>query len=99
MSFKTLLCIDSLQDYDLIDHELLFSLGIHTQFLIKDLSKASIYSNTVFTKSFSFEDLFIICNSVRPDYIVCFSEEMFVDIAKVRDDLQIPGMHLEKQCY
>ncbi|CZJ33748.1 Uncharacterised protein [Legionella pneumophila] len=94
MKIKKLLCIDPLQDYELIDCDLLIQLGISPIFLIKDVSKFVKDRGNVLVSSFSFEDLLAICDSIRPDYIVCFSEDMFVDIAKVRENLNIAGMSL-----
>lgn len=94
MKIKKLLCIDPLQDYELIDCDLLLQLGIAPFFLIKDASKSVEDRENVLVNSFLFDDLFAICDSIRPDYIVCFSEDMFVDIATVREKLNIAGMSL-----
>lgn len=94
MKIKNLLCIDPLQDYELIDYELLLKLGIKAIFLIKDESKAIYSQATVLVNSFSFEDILAICDLIRPDYIACFSEDMFVDIANIRETLNIAGMSL-----
>ncbi|WP_058533778.1 ATP-grasp domain-containing protein [Legionella saoudiensis] len=94
MKIKTLLCIDPLQDYELIDCDLLVQLGISPIFLIKDESKFVKDRENVLVSSFSFEDLLAICDSIHPDYIVCFSEDMFVDVARVREKLNIAGMGL-----
>lgn len=94
MKVKTLLCIDPLQDYELIDCDLLLQLSINPFFLVKDESKVIKDHESVLVKSFSFEDILPICESIQPDYIVCFSEDMFVDIAKVRENLKISGMSL-----
>ncbi|HCX3372271.1 ATP-grasp domain-containing protein [Legionella pneumophila serogroup 2] len=94
MKIKKLLCIDPLQDYELIDCDLLVQLGISPIFLIKDESKFVKDRENVLVSSFSFEDLLDICDSIRPDYIVCFSEDMFVDVARVREKLNITGMGL-----
>ncbi|AMP88316.1 ATP-grasp domain-containing protein [Legionella pneumophila] len=92
MKIKTLLCIDPLQDYELIDCDLLLQLGIVPLFLINDVSKSVKDRKNVLVTSFSFEELFAICDSISPDYIVCFSEDMFVDIARIRENLNIAGM-------
>ncbi|HAT1800859.1 TPA: ATP-grasp domain-containing protein [Legionella pneumophila] len=92
MRITTLLCIDPLQDYELIDCEMLLQLGITPFFLIKDASKAVKDRENVLVNSFSYEDILAICDSIRPKYIVCFSEDMFVDIAKIREHLKIAGM-------
>nr|WP_248295714.1 hypothetical protein [Legionella pneumophila] len=92
MKIKTLLCIDPLQDYELIDCDLLLQLGIVPLFLINDVSKSVKDRKNVLVNSFSFEDLFAICDLISPDYIVCFSEDMFVDIARIRENLNIAGM-------
>ena len=94
MKIKKLLCIDPLQDYELIDCDLLLQLGISPVFLIKDESKFVKDRENVLVISFAFEDLLAICDSICPDYIVCFSEDMFVDVAKIREKLNIAGMSL-----
>ncbi|HBD7399090.1 ATP-grasp domain-containing protein [Legionella longbeachae] len=94
MKIKTLLCIDPLQDYELIDCDLLRQLGVSPFFLIKDELKFVKDRENLLVSSFSFEELLAICDSFRPDYIVCFSEDMFVDIAKIREKLNIAGMSL-----
>lgn len=94
MKIKTLICIDPLQEYELIDCDLLVQLSISPIFLIKDESKFVKHRENVVVSSFSFEDLLAICDSIRPDYIVCFSEDMFVDVAKIREKLNIAGMNL-----
>ncbi|KTD71792.1 putative Glutathione synthetase ATP-binding domain-like protein [Legionella steelei] len=96
MKIKTLLCIDPLQDYELIDCDVLRQKGITPVFLIKEPSKAVKDREHILVNSFFYEDLLTICASVRPDFIVCFSEDMFVDIAKIREHLNISGMNLNK---
>ncbi|STX81246.1 Putative Glutathione synthetase ATP-binding domain-like [Legionella busanensis] len=94
MKIKKLLCIDPLQDYELIDHNFLLTLGIKPLFLIKDESKTIKDQANVLVRSFSYEDILSACDSIHPDYIVCFSEDMFVDIAKIRERLKIHGMSI-----
>ncbi|HGF0942163.1 TPA: ATP-grasp domain-containing protein [Legionella pneumophila] len=62
--------------------------------MIKEESKFVKDRENVLVSSFSFEDLLAICDSIRPNYIVCFSEDMFVDVARVREKLNIAGMGL-----
>ena len=90
------MCIDPLQDYELIDIDVLSQRGIAPVFVVKESSKAVKEREHVLVNSFSFDDLLMICDSVQPDYIVCFSEDLFVDVAKIRERLNIAGMSLDK---
>ena len=87
MNNKTLLCIDPSQDYELIDYELLKEMGICSVFLIKEQSKIPQGNNYILVNTFSYEDILSASRTMRPDYIVCFSEDLFEDIAKIRNIL------------
>ena len=96
MNNKTLLCIDPSQDYELIDYELLKEMGICSVFLIKEQSKIPQGNNYILVNTFSYEDILSASRTMRPDYIVCFSEDLFEDIAKIRNILNIKGMSINK---
>jgi|GEM_PF-5010258 len=89
-----LLCIDPLHDYEMIDERLLKSFGIETIFVYKSTSKLLEAKNRVFLDSFNYEEMLCLCELVRPDYIVCFSEDLFELIARIRGELKINGMDL-----
>lgn len=91
-----LLCIDPLEDYELIDEILLRSYGIDVVFVCKLSHKINTQKDHVVVDSFSYEDIYKICELVRPNYIVCSSEGLFVTIAKIRTELEIKGMSLSK---
>lgn len=89
-----LLCIDTLEDYELVDADLLLKNNIEVIFVCKHNSKLIPFKNYVLVNSFNYEDLYSICESTVPDYIVCCSEHLFVDIANIRMKLKIKGMDL-----
>ncbi len=91
-----LLCVDSAESYELVDTALLCSLGIEAVFVYKTESKTTSLDEGVFVSSFDYAELYAVCERVRPDYIVCFSEDFFVDLALIREKLGIQGMNLAK---
>ena len=91
-----LLCIEPGEHYGLVDTQLLGSLGIEVIFVRKSGSTIADLGQNVFVNSFEYAELYAICELVRPDYMVSFSEYLFVDLAKIRNALGIKGMSLEK---
>lgn len=89
-----LLCIDSIEDYELIDQDLLRENGIEVLFASKKPGKKRPMQHCIPIDSFDFEALYSLCETIKPDYIVCFSEDLFVDIASIRKKLNIKGMSL-----
>lgn len=89
-----LLCIDPLQDYEIIDENLLGSYGIETVFASKSIQNLNETKNHVLIDNYSYDDIYRICELVRPDYIACFSEDLFEILAKIRIELRINGMDL-----
>lgn len=91
-----LLCIDPLQDYEVINENLLMTFGIETVFVSKSIPIPNLNEskNHVFIDNYSYEDIYRICELVRPDYIACFSEDLFEILAKIRVELGINGMDL-----
>ena len=79
-----LLCIDPLQDYEIIDENLLGSYGIETVFASKSIQNLNETKNHVLIDNYSYDDIYRICELVRPDYIACFSEDLFEILAKIR---------------
>lgn len=95
MKIKKLFCIDTSSDYELIDTSLLSQLGIRPYFLLDDLSKKRCNQESVVVGSFSYEAILAACQVYEPDYIVSFSESLFVDLAIIREKLHISGMGLD----
>lgn len=91
-----LLCIDPLEDYEIIDEKLLRSCGIETIFVFKSTHKLNATKNYVLVDSYSYESIYTACEIVRPNYIACFSEDLFENLAKIRIALGINGMSLSK---
>lgn len=87
-----LLCIDSIEDYELIDQTALHDQNIDVFFASRKYSKEPIPKNYISVSSFDYEALHSLCSILKPDYIVCFSEDLFVDIALIRQNLNIKGM-------
>ena len=90
-----LLCIDPLENYDIIDADILRVHGIETVFASKLPPKINAKMNHTID-SFAYEDIYALCELIRPDYITCLSEELFVTVAKIRSELGIKGMSLSK---
>lgn len=91
-----LLCIEPTEYYGLVDTNLLSGLGIEVIFVCKVGSKTTDIGACVFVNSFEYADLYAICKLTCPDHIVCFSEDLFVDLAKISSELGIKGMNLAK---
>ncbi|RUR14108.1 acetyl-CoA carboxylase biotin carboxylase subunit family protein [Legionella sp. km772] len=89
-----LLCIDSLEDYDLIDCDLLRVNGVEVIFTSKK-EPADNQRSYVQVSSFDYDSLYDLCKKTKPDYIACFSEDLFVDVASIRSALNIKGMSVE----
>lgn len=90
------MCIDPLEDYEIIDENVLSSFGIEIVFVCTIAHKLITGKNHVFVDSYSYEDIYTICELIRPDYIACFSEDLFEILAKIRVELGINGMDLAK---
>lgn len=90
-----LLCIDPLENYDIIDADILRVHGIEAVFASQLPPKINAKINHIID-SFSYEDIYALCELIRPDYITCLSEELFVTVAKIRSELGIKGMSLSK---
>jgi len=87
-----LLCIDAFEDYSLINRELLRELGVEIHVLCTtDREEFNGYYTKI--KKFDFDELYSAAKKVNPDKIVCYSEELFYDVARVRDKLNIQGMN------
>lgn len=89
-----LLCVDTLEDYDLIDHNLLQKEGIEVFFASKKSCTDESSQHYVLINSFDYESLYSLCETIKPDYIACFSEDLFVDVATIRQKLNIKGMSI-----
>lgn len=89
-----LLCVDVLEDYSLIDDEYLNGLGIDLSILYTSKNSES-KKNGIKIDKFNFEEIFRVSKSIMPDRIVCYSEELFSDVAKVRQCLNIKGMDVD----
>lgn len=89
-----LLCIDSLEDYDLIDCDLLQANGVEVLFASKK-EREDNPQHYIRVNSFDYESLYALCKTIEPDYIACFSEDLFVDAASIRNALNIKGMSVE----
>ncbi|MFW2535217.1 ATP-grasp domain-containing protein [Legionella sp. 28fT52] len=91
-----LLCIDPLEDYEVIDDHLLLQNGIEVIFASKQKEKGDSSKKYALINSFDYEDLYSLSEIILPDYIVCFSEDLFVSLASIRAKLNIKGMNLSK---
>lgn len=69
-----LLCIDTFENYELIDSQLLMAAGIKVIYTVKNLSKVIFSEDYLLVKSFEYDDLLKACVEISPDYIVTFSE-------------------------
>lgn len=87
-----LLCIDPNGNDDLIDKALLKASNIDLILM----SKTSITNHNVLVNSLDYADMYTACQCIKPDYIVCLSEELFAPVAKIRSLLGIKGMDLAK---
>lgn len=90
MSIK-LLCIDQLEDFSLIDTDYLNSIGIEAYFLFTK-GDSSNTKNCIKINKYDFNNIFTAARSLSPDRIVCFSEELFITVARVQNKLKIKGM-------
>ena len=77
-----LLCIDMFEEYSLIDTELLGSYNIAVYYVSSKSLEENYNSYRVRVNDFSSDSLFGASKLIIPNYMVCFSEELFVDVAK-----------------
>ena len=71
---EVLFCVDLLEDYTLIDRDLLLSSGIKPVFVYKSFEKKDIYADCETIDDFNFSELLKAAKEVKADKIICFSE-------------------------
>lgn len=87
-----LLYIDPLEDYEIIDKNLLGIYDIEVIFVHQSAGTIQSSKSHVAVHSLCYEQLYGACERTRPDYIACSSEKLFVMLAKIRRELEIKGM-------
>jgi hypothetical protein len=62
-----LLCIDSLEDYELIDRDLLYENGVEVFFASKKPYKERASPQYLSIRSFDYEELYCLCEIIKLD--------------------------------
>jgi len=90
-----LLCIDLFCDYNLIDIELLSKNNIEPHFILLDTKLNDNFKNLINTyiiSKFNYQELFKVAKIIKPHRIVCFSEELFFETAKLNSYFNCSGI-------
>lgn len=92
---KKVVVITNNNEYGMLDFDLLRAEGVAVIPLV-DKSNQQSYPNEIVLNDFSFMEVSSVISKIRPDYICCFYDRYMLDIARIREDLAIPGLRTDE---
>lgn len=90
-----LLCINPSSNYELVDNNLLYRMGVDVWFVVKR-GGSSNKDNIVYVEDFTLTELRKATSIIEPDRIVSFYEELFEVVANLNCEFGLRGLSKHK---